>query len=125
MAITVAQVRAIAKLPAAAYLPDENVQLYVDASNTVMADHFEDSELSDEKQELIALYIAAHFAVLTEEAGGLIGQTAGEASEKYQMQKMGYGFASTRFGQTAMALDTSGVLASLATSPLKAQFRVV
>jgi len=35
------------------------------------------------------------------------------------------GIGSTRFGQTAISLDTSGTLASLGAAKLKAQFRVV
>lgn len=127
MAITVAQVRQIAKLPAATFLPDDNVTNYINAANVVYGDipASASGAWSTEKQDLVKLYLAAHFAVISEEYGGLAQQVVGESEERYQtMEGRDNGFATTRFGKTAIALDNSGTLAASAAKPLKANFRV-
>lgn len=126
MTITVDQVRQIARLPKSTVLPDINVLNYVNAADVVFAEiPTEYSATWDiAKQDLIKLYLAAHFAVISEEYGGLAQQVVGESEERYQSQSTDLGLASTRFGKTAMLLDNSGKLSSLAAKPIKAQFRV-
>lgn len=81
------------------------------------------SDLSDQ----IILYLAAHFAVLTTESGGLKRSKLSEADESYRIPgDKDTGLSFTRFGQQAMLLDTSGTLAGLSTNKgLKALFEVI
>ena len=125
MAVTTDQVRQIAKLPPVEKLPDENVQNYVNAAEVVIGD-LAGKGLDADRLELIELYLAAHFAVLSEEFGGLAAQTIGTSEERYQNDLgVNSGLATTRFGRQAIALDPTGTLATQAAKPLKAEFRVV
>lgn len=72
----------------------------------------------------IELYLAAHFVALTEERGGLTRSKVGEADESLA-NVYAEGFRATRYGQTALSLDTSGTLTRIAQTRLKAEFRVV
>ncbi len=72
----------------------------------------------------IELYLAGHFVALSEEQGGLISSEMSDSAEKYA-NVYSAGYSSTRFGQMAMVLDTSGTLKRLGAPTLKAEFRVV
>jgi hypothetical protein len=72
----------------------------------------------------IELYLAAHFLALTEELGGLVRDTMGDSAQS-MANVYKAGLRSTRFGQVALDLDTSGTLARLATSMLRAELRIV
>lgn len=83
---------------------------------------------SEDMLKQIETYLAAHFATLATERGGLRKQQIGESSETYtSISEKFMGFLTTRFGQQAVALDKSGTLAEMAAagSVLKAEFRVV
>src|SRR3972149_6681693 len=69
--------------------------------------------LSDARLTQIELYLAAHFLAITAREGPLAGETLGEASER-DHNIYAAGLRSTRFGQQAVLLDTSGVLAAIA-----------
>ena len=73
----------------------------------------------------IELYLSTHFVAVSEEIGAVKFSKVGDSSDAYDVSNLGEGFSSTRFGQQALALDTSGILASLASGGLKAQFRVI
>ncbi len=96
----------------------------VDTANLYVDTHLSDADHSAAMLTKIELYLAAHFVALTEERGGLKGEKMGDASE-FLADVYSDGFRATRFGQAAINLDTSGILASLGTSKLKAQFVVV
>ncbi len=83
--------------------------------------------LSSDLFDQVVLYVAAHFCVLSLEQGGLRRSRLGDGDESYKTPgDFDIGFRSTRFGQMAMILDTSGTLASVsASSGLKAKFEVV
>lgn len=91
--------------------------------NNVLADQGLDSSLVDQ----ITLYLSAHFVCLTEENGGLRRSRLGESDESYKVPgDKDTGLASTRYGQTAMLMDTSGTLAGLsANKGLPALFTVI
>lgn len=80
--------------------------------------------LTTARLKRIELYLAAHFVALTEEKGSLTGEDFGDA-EVTLANVYTAGFNSTRFGQMALVLDTSGKLKEIGTSNLKSQFRVV
>ncbi len=72
----------------------------------------------------IELYLAAHFVAITEEKGGIVEDEFADAKVKFS-DVYADGFNSTRYGQMAINLDTSGNLARLSTTKLKATFRVI
>lgn len=92
------------------------------------ANLFVDTHLSTKHTEpmlrRIELYLAAHFVALTEERGGVTRIKMGDADESLAAV-YGEGFRSTRFGQTALSLDTTGTLARLAQTKPKAELRIV
>lgn len=63
-------------------------------------------------QDLVIKYIAAHFITLAVERGGITKQKIGESEESYS-NKGGEGFASTRFGQQAKAMDPTRTLSKM------------
>jgi len=91
----------------------------VDASQAIdAATLFVDEELvgkgpSDARLVQIELYLAAHFLAITTREGPLAAETMGDASERYHNIYTA-GLRSTRFGQQAVLLDTSGTLAAIA-----------
>ena len=80
---------------------------------------------SDAILKKIELYLAAHFTALSEGAGAVRYSKIGDAAESYNTDMLGDGLRSTTYGQTAIMLDTCGILSNLASSGLKAEFRVV
>jgi len=106
---------------------DEDVILasMIDTANTYIDAHLDAAGHSNAILLKIELYLSAHFVAITEERGSLKFSKLGESSEAYNTTELGAGLNSTRFGQTALLLDTSGILANISASKLKAEFRVV
>lgn len=105
---------------------DSDLAEFVSAAELVVTEDLAGVSLSISRRELITKYLAAHFAVLTLERGGLVRQEIGESSDTYKEgSNTQMGYLMTRFGQQAIALDTSGTLATNATPKQKAEFRVV
>lgn len=96
----------------------------IDTANVYIDTHLLSAGHSDQILEKIELYLAAHFVSLTEEQGGLTRAKLGDADESFA-NVYDQGLKSTRFGQQALVLDTSGILNSVARIALKAEFRVV
>jgi hypothetical protein len=95
----------------------------IDTANLLVDTHL-GTTLSEQVLKKVELYLAAHFVALTEERGGITLSKMGDSSESYA-NVYTQGFNSTRFGQTALALDSTGVLTNVAQTQLKADFRVV
>ncbi len=96
----------------------------IDTANLYVDTHLLSFGHSKDILEKIELYLAAHYVALTEERGSLRGGSFGDASE-FLSDLYTEGFRATRFGQVALGLDTSGTLARLGQSTLKAEFKVV
>lgn len=105
---------------------DSTVQAHIDTAQLVVDETLASSGLSEARLDKIVMYLAAHFLSLSEGAE-VRRSKMGDADESYvtpngKMQ----GFQITRYGQQALALDTSGKLAaSQASGGLKAEFRVI
>jgi len=97
---------------------------FIDTAHVYVDSNLLDAGHSEAMLTKLELYLAAHFLALTEERGGLKGEKVGDASE-FLSDIYDFGLKSTRFGQVALTLDTSGTLAAISTSTLKAEFRVV
>lgn len=97
----------------------DTASVYIDAHLVPGAGH------SDDILAKIELYLATHFVAISEEKGTLKFSKTGDASEAFSTTGLGEGLNATRFGQIALILDTSGILASKGTSKLKAEFRII
>lgn len=126
MAVTVSEVRAYAKLPPDPIVPDTTVQIYLDMAGAIMDEDFVGVPMTPARADAIKLNLAAHFATVSQEHGGLTQQIVGQSEERYVgINNKNSGLAFTRFGQQALAMDTSGELSKYATSPIKARFEVI
>lgn len=97
----------------------------IDTANVFVNEHLvPDAGHSDLILEKIELYLSAHFVALTEEQGGITRSKLGDADDSFA-NVYEAGFKSTRFGQQALAIDTSGILNRVASTTLKAEFRVI
>lgn len=119
--VTAAQVTEVVPNDLSEVVLDDN---FIDTANTIVNEHLLNSGMSDALLTKIELYLAAHLVVLTEEHGGLITDTLGDATSRFA-NVYGAGLASTRFGQQVLALDYSGTLARVTSNKLRAEFRVV
>jgi hypothetical protein len=89
--------------------------------------------MSEERLDKITIYLGAYFiepvanAAAGIPAGGLRRDRLGESDQSYfGPGDDATGYATSKWGQLAMALDTCNILAgSMANNGLKAQFRVV
>ncbi|KKM27947.1 hypothetical protein LCGC14_1569630 [marine sediment metagenome] len=97
---------------------------FIDTANLFVDTHLASAGHTDAILAKIELYLAAHYVALTEEQGGLTRSKLGDADESFA-NIYGQGLKATRFGQQALAIDTTGILNSVAATQLKAEFRVV
>lgn len=99
---------------------------FIATASVVADDLLSASGLSEDVLTQIEIFLAAHFAVLAVEKGGMRKETVGESSESYQtISERFKGFYLTRFGQQAVAMDTTGTLAAQGSASQKSQLRVV
>lgn len=102
----------------------DSVQTFLDSANLIVTEDLASSGFSAARLKQIELYLAAHFLTVSVERGGLKAYKIGDTTETYQTQA-GEGFATTRYGQQALALDTSGILLGMSTNKPRALFRIV
>lgn len=105
---------------------DAAAQIFIDSADAIVQEKVISAGYAPRTTYLIELYLAAHFASYSgTEGGGLIRIKVGMSEESYADPTDGQqGIANSRFGLQALALDTAGTLASLAASPVKAEFKV-
>lgn len=120
MAVTDADVKAIIDT-------SRDTSSFIDTAQLFVDEELASSGLSIDRQDQIVLYLAAHFVCITEEFGGLRRSKLGDADESYRVpDAKEQGFSTTRYGQQAMILDTTGTLATLTTNGgLKSLFEVL
>jgi len=97
---------------------------FIETANLIVDEDLANSGLSESRKKQVELYLAAHFAALSEEGGGLTYEKLGDAAIT-RADHFGQGLLQTRYGQMAVSLDTSGTLAASAESNKRALFRVV
>lgn len=126
MTITASSVKLLLGNEEYADIADSEFDPHIAAAELVVSEDLVDSGLSVDRKQMIGTFLAAHFALLTFERGGLIRERVGDSSSAYKPgSESDRGFALTRFGQNAIALDTSGTLALRANTTQRAEFRVV
>ena len=103
---------------------DLDTSTFIDTANVIVNTFIVPTYTVEAILVKIELYLAAHFASLMSERGGLIRSMQGDASETYA-DIYDKGYRATRFGQQAIVLDPSGTLASMSTDKVKAQLELV
>ena len=105
--------------------PSLSLTPFIDQADMFITEDLAGKGLTALRLKNIELNLAAHYYTISKERGGLTLQRIGEAEERYGGVDISYtGFKSTRFGQQALAMDTSGTLQSLDTTN-KAEFGVI
>ncbi len=97
---------------------------FIDTATLIVDEDIPSGILTDERLKQVELYLTAHFVTLVEERGNLRKTRIGDSSEEYD-NKVGVGLLGTRYGQQAIALDTTGTLRGMSTSQQSALFEVV
>lgn len=105
MRVTEDQVQEIAEVDASISLIP-----YITVANALVTELCTDSGYTDERLALIEMWLSAHFYLLRDQVAA--SEKAGSVSINYQYQ-IGLLFNQTKYGQTAMLLDTAGNLALL------------
>jgi len=108
---------------------DADASQAIEVATLLTTEELSSAGLSEARLQQVELYLAAHFLTLTTREGPLASQTVDNSSERYHNIYTA-GLRSSRFGQQAVLLDTSGVLARIAAKSenldrLDAQFRVI
>jgi hypothetical protein len=108
-------------------IPDtSDVSLFVEQANVVVDEELVGSGLTDARLRLVELNLAAHYATVAVERGGLNLRRIGETEERYQAtQADAVKLSSTRFGQQAISLDPTGKLSQMNSPRGTAEFRVL
>jgi len=104
--VTVAEVQAV-------YDTDKDLMSVIVTASLLVDEELVSSNHSAARLKQIELYLAAHFAAVADERGALVRSTVGESAEFYA-KDVGQGLKATIYGQQAITLDTSGVLATIA-----------
>ena len=94
---------------------DGSVDSFVELAELVVSEDvtpFVNPAYSSDRTWMITKYLAAHYIAVTTERGAVSQGVIGDARESQRIT-VHEGLGMTRFGQTAMALDTSGRLTLL------------
>lgn len=116
-------VRAIVDLPATLI-----TTTFITTAVLLVTEELANANLSQDRLDQIKLYLAAHFATITSERGGLASQKIGPSEDRYTQSSRDLptaGIGSTRYGQQAISLDSSGKLAALGAGAQKARIELV
>lgn len=112
-------------VPVPADKEDTDLQPYADMAALVRAEDLTGSGLTSARLDQIEICLAAHFAIIGLEYGGLSASRAGSGADTYKpIDPKSIGYSSTRWGQQALTLDTSGFLAQKGNAKLRARFSV-
>lgn len=121
------KVKNIIEVPEA--LTDQMIEAFIDDASLIVTEALTGKGLTEGRLELIERYLTAHYATLLTERGGLVSSEVDDVRDTYGGPKDGVGLAMTRYGQQAIAFDSSGTLKAMAIDPTKsgmnAQFRVL
>jgi hypothetical protein len=119
--VTAAEVKTLM----APYADAADVTLFIEQANVLVEEELVGKNLSENRLRLIELNLAAHFAVVSIERGGFTYQRAMSSEEGYANDRRQVKFSSTRFGQQALAMDSSGSLVAMDSPSGYAEFRVM
>ncbi len=101
------------------------LSLYIEQANLLVNEELVGTGLSDQRLRIIELNLAAHFAVMALERGGFTLQRVQTAQEGYANDATKVKISASRFGQQALAMDSTGKLAAMDAPRGAAEFRVM
>ncbi len=104
-------------------LDDEIIESFINSANIFVTASLSGKGMSDALLAEIERWLSAHMVASTRERTAK-KEAAGTASIEYS-GTWGEGLLSTSYGQTAVAMDTSGTLAAIAQGKLTAQIYAV
>jgi len=104
-------------------LEDEAIELAILVANRIITAEFSGTTLTSAQLQDIETYLAAHFASLRDPRMRR-ENIAGEWSYEV-LGDVGIGLRATFHGQTAILLDTTGVLGKLSDGPKRARITVL
>ncbi len=90
-------------------LSDTDVDQFIGTANNLVTEELASKGLSDTRLKDIERYLSAHFVAMREESGGIIKTRTGESWDDHGV-KVGFGLLETRYGQQAVAMDSTGTL---------------
>ena len=106
----------------AIFIPELDTTPFISAAGLIVNEEIVPRQsstvsLSPARLDLITVYLAAHFAAITDQSGGMVRSKTGDTEEDYipisSYREPLQGFRMTRYGQQAMVLDTTGALAGM------------
>ena len=100
----------------------KDVSGFIELANLMVNENLLYAGLTDARLKQVELYLAAHFAAITTERGAISFDRIEMAEQRYDTRQMTAGLGSTRFGQQAIMLDTSGILGQIAAASSKNTF---
>lgn len=99
---------------------------FIAAASSIVEDELLGKGLSTTRLKEIERYLAAHFVSIRDTSQGqIVSEKIGDAQINYKQFGEARALNSSRYGQQAMFLDTSGTLASIGKGNSRAQFKVV
>jgi hypothetical protein len=104
-------------------LAESDISAFLISANVFVTNNLESSGLSESVLKEIERWVTAHMVAITKERQSK-DEGAGTAYIKYTGQ-WGEGLLQTSYGQMAINLDSSGILANLANNKMKASIFVV
>jgi hypothetical protein len=105
--------------------PDATLDLFINQAAMLVDEDLVGKGLSSDRLLYIEMNLAAHFATISIERGGFTQQVAGQSSESYSMARDRVKLSSTRFGQQAIAMDSTSSLQNMDSQAGRAEFRVL
>lgn len=99
---------------------------FIAAASSIVEDELTGKGLSATRLKEIERYLSAHFVSIKDVSQGqVVSEKIGDAQINYKQFAEARSLNSSRYGQQAMFLDTSGTLASIGKGNSRAQFKVV
>ena len=90
---------------------------FIETANLLVDENLVGKGMSDALLKQVELYLAAHFAAINIERGGLMKSKLGDSEDTYSRADFkGSGLGLTRYGQQAIAMDNSGILGTMSAS---------
>lgn len=99
---------------------NRNVGAFIGTANTMVNDTLQSTDLNGTTLEEIEKWLTAHLIAVAD--GVVEEKEIGDSSVTYA-EEVGEGLKYTKYGRTALALDTTGTLANL--GKRKASFEVI
>jgi len=101
--------------------PEEETASFIMTAHTLLVNALDGYGVADGLMGQVALYLSAHFAVLSYPA--VSREQLVSLGQSY-VSKIGLGLENTRYGLTAVALDPTGALKDLSDGKARVQVRV-